>query len=75
MKRTKTSQQIHEQWQRIKSYVKQRGKLFEYFRKYARYCNRMADYNGESTYWTTQHGFHYTECNNAPVPVEIYAAK
>lgn len=75
MERTKTPQQIHEQWQRIKGYVRQRGKFIAYMKVYVRYCNRMADYNGEGTYWTSQHGYHYTNRNNAPVPREFYTTK
>lgn len=40
--RTKTPKQIHEQWQRIKGYVRARGFFMAYFKVYAKYCNRMA---------------------------------
>lgn len=69
--RTKTPKQIHEQWQRIKSYVRTRGHFMEYWSVMARYCNRMADYNGASPYWHDR--FYYDERNNAPVPVSVYA--
>ena len=70
--KTKTPKQIHEQWQRIKSYVRTRGHFMEYWRIMARYCNRMADYNGASPYWHGRTGWQYTEQDNAPVPVTIY---
>lgn len=71
--KTKTPKQIHEQWQRISAYCRQRGQFMKYFHVMAQYCNRMADYNGEAIYWTCQHGHHYNERNNAPVPASVYA--
>lgn len=70
--KTKTPQQLNEQWKRISNYVRQRGHFIRYYRIYARYNNRMADYNREAVYWTPQNGYHYTERNNAPVPYEFY---
>lgn len=69
--KTKTPKQLHEQWQRIKMYVRERGHFMAYIHIYARYCNRMADYNGGAPYWHNH--FYYNERNNAPVPVSIYA--
>lgn len=77
MKRTKTPKQVREQWQRISRYLRNRisrPDFMAYLNTYARYCNRMADYNGESPYWHNGK-FYYNKRNNAPVPVEIYAAK
>lgn len=69
--RTKTPQQIHEQWQRIKAYVSERGQFIKYVHIMARYCNRMADYNGAAPYW---HGrYYYDDRNNAAVPASVYA--
>lgn len=69
--KTKTPQQMHEQWQRIKAYVRERGQFIKYVHIMARYCNRMADYNGAAPYW---HGrYYYDERNNAPVPASVYA--
>lgn len=73
MKRTKTAEQINEQWARISKYVRKRGYFMEYFRVYVRYRNRMTGYNGESPYWHDR--YHYNKRNNSPVPVSFYAKK
>ncbi len=70
--RTKTPEQLHNQWKHISGYVRQRGKFMEYFHAYVRYSNRMAKYLGSSTYWHMNTGYQYTEQNNVPVPVSIY---
>lgn len=69
--RTKTPKQIHEQWQRIKGYVRARGSFMAYFNVYAKYCNRMAIYNGKPTYWLVSR-YYYDKQNNNPVPVSYY---
>jgi hypothetical protein len=70
--RTKTPEQLHNQWKHISGYVRQRGKFMEYFLQYARYGNRMKEYLGSSPYWCMNTGYQYTKQNNAPVPVSIY---
>lgn len=72
--RTKTIEQLHQQWKRISGYTRQRGKFMDYFSIYARYSLRMANYLGSSPYWSMKTGYQYTEQNNAPVPVRIYTA-
>lgn len=69
--RTKTPKQIHEQWQRIKGYVRARGSFMAYFNVYAKYYNRMAIYNGKPTYWLVSR-YYYDKQNNNPVPVSYY---
>ena len=69
--RTKTPKQIHEQWQRIKGYVRARGSFMAYFKVYAKYYNRMAIYNGKPTYWLVSR-YYYDKQNNNPVPVSYY---
>lgn len=68
--KTKTPKQLHEQWERIAKYLKTRGLFMPYYEIFAKYCNRMADYNGAAPYW--HNAWHYTDTNNAPVPVNIY---
>lgn len=72
--KTKTPEQLNNQWIRISGYVRQRGKFMEYFHIYVRYSNRMAKYFGSSPYWHPNTGYQYTEENNAPVPSRIYTS-
>lgn len=68
--RTKTPEKLNKQWKRISGYVRHR---VEYFRVYARYSNRMAEYLGSSPYWHMNVGYQYTEENNAPTLRKVYA--
>ena len=71
--KTKTPEQLNNQWMRISGYVRQRGDFVKYFYTYVRYSNRMAEYLGASPYWHPRTGFQYTKESNAPTPRNVYA--
>lgn len=72
--RTKTPEQLNNQWMRISGYVRRRGIFMKHCRIYMRYSVRMVENLGSSPYWHPNTGYQYTEENNAPVPVRIYTA-
>lgn len=71
--KTKTPEELNNQWIRISGYVRQRGSFMKYCHIYMRYRVRMAEHLGSSPYWDMKTGYQYTEENNAPVSVSIYS--